>query len=320
MRALRFDRYGAADVLHVDDVPEPVVRGAQAKVRVHAVALNPLDYKVRAGALRLFPGFHGPPRGLGSDFAGEIVAIGGGATQRHVGERVFGSLLPFAREGALADFIVVPYERMLPLPAGVDFASAASLPIAGGTALQALADDASLAAGQRVLITGAAGGVGHFAVQVAKHLGAEVVAVCSAGNVDFVRSLGADEVVDYAQADFTRRDDRFDVVFDAAGAASFAGARRLLTDAGVYVNTGGTAKGLVTTIAASVLTAVASKQRAIAFVLRNRPALWARLLDLLQAGALRPHVERVVALDEVAAAQQAMETGHGRGKVVVHLA
>lgn len=320
MRALRFARYGSADVLHVEDMPEPPLGGSEARVRVHAVALNPLDYKVREGALRLFPVFRGPPRGLGCDYAGVIVALGGGATGRHVGERVFGSLLPFGRDGALAELIAVPYARMVPLPADVDFASAASLPIAGGTALQALADEAALAPGQRVLITGAAGGVGHFAVQIAKHMGAEVVAVCSAGNVEFVRSLGADEIVDYAQADFTCRDDRFDVVFDAAGVSSFAASRRLLTESGVYINTGGTAGAVLNTVAASILTRITSKRRAIAIVLRNGPAMWSRLLAMLQAGTLRVHVERVVALEEVAAAQQAMESGHGRGKVVARLA
>ncbi len=181
MRALRFERYGTPDVLRVEDVSEPLPRPGEAKVRVHAVSLNPLDWKVRAGDLRFIPLFRGPPRGLGCDFAGEIVGIGGGATERHVGERVLGSLLPFARDGALADFILVAYDRLLPIPDGIDDSVAAALPIAGGTALQALIDEAGVVAGQRVLINGAAGGVGHFAVQIAKHLGTHVVGVCSAG-------------------------------------------------------------------------------------------------------------------------------------------
>src|SRR5262249_9153847 len=152
-------------------------------------------WKVRAGDLRFVPIFKDPPRGLGSDFAGDIVGIGGGATERHIGERVFGSLLPFARDGALAEYIAVDYRRMLPIPSrGIDYGEAAALLLAGGTAMQALMDQARVVAGQRVLITGAAGGVGHFAVQIAKHAGAYVVATCSAGNVEFVRTLGADEV------------------------------------------------------------------------------------------------------------------------------
>jgi NADPH:quinone reductase-like Zn-dependent oxidoreductase len=288
-------------------------------VRVHAVSLNPLDWKVRAGDLRLIPVFQRPPRGLGTDFAGEIVGIGGGATERHVGERVFGSLMPFARDGALAEFIVVAYQRLLPIPDGIDDAIAAALPVAGGTALQGLVDEAGVVAGQRVLINGAAGGVGHFAVQIAKHLGTHVVAVCGAANVEFVRGLGADEVVDYAREDFTRRDDRFDVVFDVAASSSFEAAKRVLTEFGCYLNTGPTVAAIATTALSAVIARLTSRQRAIPMALRNRPQMWQRVAQLVQSGAMHAHIERTVTLDEVAAAQREMETGHGRGKIVVRM-
>jgi len=319
MRALRFDRYGPPEVLRIDDVPEPAPRVGETKVKVLAVGLNPLDWKVRAGHLRFLPMAKGPPRGLGCDFAGAIVGIGGGATERHIGERVMGSLAPFARDGALAEFVVVPYRRVIPIPDDIDDAQAAALPIAAGTALQALVDEAHLAAGQRLLVTGAAGGVGHCAVQIAKHLGAHVVGVCGAGNADFVRGLGADEVVDYGAGDFTQRDDRFDVVLDAAGASSFSAARRVLTEAGCYINTGGTAGSIASTVFGSAIARFTSRQRAIPIVLRNFPQMWRRLLQLVQSGALRAHVERMIALDDVAAAQREMETGHGRGKIVVRV-
>jgi NADPH:quinone reductase-like Zn-dependent oxidoreductase len=319
MRALRYRRYGPPDVLAIEELPEPVPLAGEAKIRVRAVGLNPLDWKTRAGHVRLIPLFPSPPRGLGFDFAGEIVGVGGGATERHVGERVFGSLTPFVRDGACAEFIAVPYGRMLPLPAAIDDFQAAALPIAGGTALQALADEGHLARGQRVLITGAAGGVGHFAVQIAKHLGAYVVGVCSAGNADFVRNLGADETVDYAAQDFTRREDSFDVVFDAACASSFAAARGVLTESGTYLNTGGDMASVVKTAASAVLTRFRSRQRAIPISLRNGSPIWQRLLDLVRQGALRAHVERTITMGEVADAFRAMETGHGRGKIVVRL-
>jgi len=156
-------------------------------------------------------------------------------------------------------------------------------------------------------------------VQIAKHLGAHVVAVCGARNVDFVRGLGADEVIDYARDDFTRRDDRFDVVLDAACASSFSAARRVLADAGCYISTAGTSAAAASTIASGVLARLTSRQRAIAIMLRNRPPLWQRLVQLVQDGALRAHVERTITLEEVAAAQRDMETGHGRGKIVVRL-
>ena len=319
MRALRYQRYGPPEVLTVAETPEPSPGLGQAKVRVHAVALNPLDWKIRDGHFRFVPLFRSPPRGLGCDFAGEIVGVGGGATPRRVGERVFGSLSPFGRDGACAEFIVVPYDHMLPLPPGIDEAQAATLPVAGGTALQALTDDGHLVAGQRVLITGAAGGVGHFAVQVARHFGAHVVAVCSARNADFVRALGANEVIDYALQDFTRRDDRFDVVFDAACASSFVAARRVLTEFGCYINTSGDMASMLGTVAGAVLARVSSRQRAVPLALKNGIPLWQRLLELVRADALHAHVERTIAMEDVADVLRAMETGHGRGKIVVRI-
>jgi len=320
MRALRFDRYGAADVLHVEDIPEPSPGPGEVKVRVHAVSLNPLDWKIRAGHLRFVPVLRGPPRGLGTDFAGEIVGVGGGAMSRHVGERVFGSLMPFARQGALSEHVVVSADRVVPIPGNLSFDDVSTLPVAGGTALQALVDVARLAAGQRVLITGAAGGVGHFAVQLAKHLGARVVGACSAGNAAFVRSLGADEVIDYANDDFTRRADRFDVVFDAAGGSSFSAARRVLDETGCYINTCGSTAAAVGTAASAIAARFTSRQRVVPFALKNVPATWQRLGALAQERVLRPHIERTIALDDVADAQRAMESGHGRGKVVVRIA
>ena len=320
MRALRFERYGPPDVLRIEEIPEPQPRPGEAKVRVHAAALNPLDWKVRAGHLRLLPVFPAPPRGLGCDFAGEIVGVGGGATERYVGERVFGSLSPFARDGALAEYVIAPFQRMLPVPAELDAVHAAALPIAGSAALSALAAEARVDAGQRVLITGAAGGVGHLAVQIAKHLGAYVTGVCSVHNADFVRGLGADAVIDYATTDFTRRDERYDVVFDAACASSFEAARRVLRDGGCYLNTGGSATAVARTLVSAIAARLTSRQRAIAVVADNRAPTWQRLLDLVARGALRVHVERTIALEDVASAQRAMETGHGRGKIVVRIA
>ena len=319
MRALRFERYGTPDVLRIEDVSDPLPRPGEAKIRVQAVSLNPLDSKVRAGDLRFIPLFKGPPRGLGCDFAGEIIGIGGGATERHVGERVLGSLLPFAREGALAEVILVAYDRLLPIPEGIDDTAAAALPVAGGTALQALVDEAGVVAGQRVLINGAAGGVGHFAVQIAKHLGTHVVGVCSARNADFVRELGAHEVIDYAREDFTTRDQRFDVVFDVAASSSFDAAKRVLAEYGCYLNTGPTAAAIAKTAVSAVIARLTSRQRAIPMVLRNAPPMWHRVAQLVKSGAMRAHVERTITLDEVAAAQRDMETGHGRGKIVVRM-
>ena len=319
MRALRYDRFGPPEVLQVVDIPEPVPQAGEVKVRVHAASLNPLDWKIRAGHLRWLPMFRRPPRTLGCDFAGEIVGVSAGARSHYTGQRVFGSLLPFRRDGALAEFLVAGVDRLAAMPDDLGYEQAAALPVAGGTALQAVVDEARLGAGQRILITGAAGGVGHFAVQIARHAGAHVVAVCSAANADFVRGLGADDVIDYAREDFTQRADRFDAVFDAACASSFSAARAVLTATGCYLNTGGDAAAVAGTAMGAFLARISSGQRAIPIVLAGGSARWERLAALAQQGALRPHIERAIALEDVADAQRAMETGHGRGKIVVRL-
>jgi NADPH:quinone reductase-like Zn-dependent oxidoreductase len=317
MRAVRYDGYGAADVLYVADIAEPEPDPGEVKLRIRAASLNPLDGKARAGHLRFLPMFRGPPRGTGCDVAGEIVAIGSGAAPRHMGERVFGSISPMVRNGSFAEYAVMPADSLAAIPDSVDFEIAAALPLAGGMALQALADHAHLGAGQRVLITGAAGGVGHFAVQIAKHLGAHVVGVCSAANAEFVRGLGADEVVDYGRDDFTRRADRFDIVFDAACASSFAAARRVLTETGCYINTAGSAAAAIDAAASAVVARFTSRQRVVVFSVSAGSATWQRLAALTASGAVRPHIERRITLEDTADAQRAMETGHGRGKVIV---
>lgn len=317
MRALRFERYGAADVLRVETVADPSPRFGHAVVRVRAAALNPLDWKLRAGHLRLLPTLPGPPRGTGCDFAGEVVALGPGASPLVLGARVLGSVSPFARDGAFAEAIVVPWDRLVAVPDGIDDGTAASLPIAGGTALQALTDAAEVRPGERVLVLGAAGGVGHFAVQIAKHLGAIVTGVCSARNVEFVRALGADEVIDYEREDFGARPSRFDVVFDVAGIAGFGSARRALTPTGRYVSTGGDARAVLGTVVGGLAARITSKQRAMVIRVDPSPALLRRLLDLVAAGGMRAHIDRSIALEEVAEAERAMETGHARGKIVV---
>jgi NADPH:quinone reductase-like Zn-dependent oxidoreductase len=318
MRALRFERYGAADVLHVADVDEPVPGVGQVKVRVHAASLNPLDWKIRAGHLKLLPAGR-PPRGLGCDFAGTIVGVGGGAQARHPGERVFGSVSPFARNGSFAEYVVVRHDAITPMPDDVEFAVAAALPVAAGTALQALVDHGRIHAGQRVLVTGAAGGVGHCAIQVAAHFGAFVVGVCGTRNVEFVRALGADEVIDYTRDDFTRRADRFDVVFDAASSSSFRAARAVLAADGLYISTAGSMAAVAGTVLGGILGRLTSRQRALPFTLKTGASQWQRLAALVAAGALRPHIEREVTLAEAPAALGAMESGHGRGKTVVRL-
>jgi NADPH:quinone reductase-like Zn-dependent oxidoreductase len=320
MKALRYDRYGPADNLHVADVPEPECPAGAFKVRVHAVGLNPLDWKIRAGHLALVPRFERPPRGVGVEFAGVVVGVGGGATTHFVGQRVFGALPPFGRQGALSEIIVAAEEHLVAIPDDVDFAAAAALPIAGGTAVQALEDHAELRPGSQLLVTGAGGGVGHFAVQLGKHLGATVTAVCGPGNVDFVRAQGADTVIDYTREDFLSGNQTFDIVFDAACCSGFVACRRVLAPAGIYINTSGSMGAALRTMASGLVARIATSQRAVALVLDARAPMWERLARHAAGGVLRPHLARQIALADVAAAQTAMESGHGQGKIVVMLA
>lgn len=318
MRAVRYLRYGPPDVLEVADVPDPVPRAGELLVRVHAASLNPVDWKIRAGHLRFVPLFASPPRVVGIDFAGEIVGVGGGPGPHHVGERVFGALSPFRRGGSCAERIVVDARRATTIPAEVSDEAAATLPIAGGAALEALEYDAMLQAGQRVLVTGAAGGVGHFAVQVAKHLGAQVVATASASNLDFVRTLGADQVLDYASGDYLARVGApFDVVFDVAEAIGWRRARQVLVRNGLYIGTGGSTATAIETTVASLIAPFTAGVRVRTFVPRRGVEIHQRLAALAAQRAIVPHIARRISFDQVAEAQRAMETGHGRGKIVV---
>lgn len=319
MRALRYDRFGPPDVLHVADVPMPRAAPGELRVRVRAAALNPVDWKIRDGHLRLMPLFDRPPRGVGVDFAGDVVEAGPAVTGFRPGDAVFGSLSPFRRQGAIAEFVCVAPDHVAAKPPALDYAAAAALPIAGGTALQALRDDAPVAAGHHVVVTGAAGGVGHFAVQIAKHAGARVTAVCGPANAEFVRSLGADEIVDYTREDFTARRERYDIVFDAACASTFFACRRVLAADGIYVSTSGTGSAVASTALGAVVARLTSRQRAVNVVIRPAAALWSELARLAAARALVPHVARRIGIDGVADAQRQMETGHGRGKIVVVL-
>lgn len=316
MRALRYDRFGPPEVLQLADVAQPVPSAGQVLVKVLAASLNPLDWKIRAGHVRLVPLFARPPRTPGTDLAGEIVGVGGGPGPRHLGEQVFGSLSPFGSDGSCAEYAVINADRVVPIPRGVSCEAAATLPVAGGAALQALVVEANLQPGQRALITGAAGGVGHFAVQLAKHLGAKVVATCGPGNVEFVRSLGADEVLDYTRDEATSLPRSFDLVLDLAESLGWRRANALLVRGGLFLGVGGSAATVASTAMGAAI-APFSGIRARSLVLKAGGRSCKRLGELAASGVLKPHIVRRVMLDEVADAQRQMETGHGRGKIVV---
>lgn len=309
-----FDRYGDESVLSVREIAPPVAAPNEVLVRVRVASLNPVDFKLRAGMLRWLR-MPRLPAITGKDFAGEISAVGSAVKGYAVGDRVFGSIDPMRGKGACAEFVAISTNLIARTPDGVSDERAACLPVASGTALQALRDIAGLRAGQSVLITGASGAVGASGVQIAKHLGAKVTGVCSTSNVEYVRSIGADAVVDYKSAEWSEVEARYDVVFDAAASSTFAIARKRLSEAGWYVNT----VPRPAVFAAAAWARLTSKQRCSPFMLTTDAALLSALAELAQREVLVPRIARRVTLAEVPDAQRAMASGTLAGKVCVTL-
>lgn len=322
MRAAMQRSYGPPSVLEVSEFPRPVPGRGEVLVRVVAASLHPGDYFVMTGRpylVRLAYGFRRPRDGVpGTDLAGVVAAVGEGVNPLRVGERVFGWCA-----GALAEYTCVRVDNLVPAPAVLSMVEAAAVPTSAVAALQALRDIARVAPGQRVLVTGASGGVGSFAVQIARALGAEVTGVCSSTNVDLVRSLGADYVIDYTKADFTLTKRPYDVIFDNVESKPLATVRRALTRTGVLIpnsGRGGRWLGPLGRIARTRLLSGFTRQRLRPFTSFSKHQDLVMLVSLLVAGDVRPVVERTFNLDEAADAMRHVATGHTRGKVVVTIA
>jgi NADPH:quinone reductase-like Zn-dependent oxidoreductase len=318
MKAAVYEKYG---VLEIRDIDPPAVPDDGVLVRVRAAALNALDWYFFSGSYyltRLFIGLARPKRSItGVDYAGVVESVGNRVTRFKPGDEVFGGV-----RGSFAELVSVPEDRPARKPSGVTFEQAASLPVAGLTALQGLRDIAKLQAGERVLINGASGGVGTFAVQVAKVLGARVTAVCSTRNVDQARRLGADQVIDYTQQDFTRCGQLHDVMYDVAACRSWGECRRVLEPNGRYVMAGGVRTNRwIGPVSPVIKLGVASRfggpKFSLSLARRNRPDL-ETLADLVATGKLKPIIEGY----DFAAAAEAIRylgEGHPRGKIVVTL-
>ncbi len=322
MKAIRYYRYGSPDVLELRDVDLPAVNDDEVLVRVRAASVNPLDFHFMRGTpyvVRAQAGLSRPKvHGLGADMAGQVEAVGRNVTGFQPGDEVFGARLG----GMFAEYASVRQDAaILPKPANLTFEQAAAVPVAALTALQALRDKGRIQPGHKVLVNGAAGGVVAFAVQLAKAFGAEVTGVCGTGNVELVRSIGADEVVDYTREDFTRTGRRYDLLIDVAGSKSLADSRRVLNPKGVLVGVGGPLKGrwirpLMRPVAMLVLSPVVSQRMVPLLASQSRDDL-AVLSELLDAGKVTPVIDRTYPLSEVPAAVRYLEQGHARGKVVI---
>jgi NADPH:quinone reductase-like Zn-dependent oxidoreductase len=322
MKAIVHCDYGAPEALELEDVEKPVPAADEVLVRVRAAAVNPLDWHFVRGTpyfARVEMGLRKPKAiRLGVDFAGTVQSVGRNVTEFKPGDEVFGG-----RTGAFAEYVTVREARAVVLkPPNVTFEQAAAVPVAAITALQGLRDQGRLQRGQKVLVNGASGGVGTFAVQIAKAFGAEVTGVCSTRNVELVRSLGADRVIDYTREDFTKSGQRYDLILDNVGNHSLLECRRALNPRGRYVIVGGPSgrwlDPMPRALEAFVLSRFVSQDMGMFLAELNKADL-NLLRDLMQAGKVRPVVDRRYRLSEVPAAIGYLEQGHARGKVVITL-
>ena len=320
MKAAAIDNYGGSERLAVKDLPDPGPPGSgQVLLRVRATGVNPIDWKIRNGSMRLLlPARF--PLVLGYDVAGEVVEIGPEVTRFQPGDAVFGGVDVIRQGGSYAVLALAREAALAPKPPALSFEEAAAVPMAALTALQALRDKGELAAGEKVLVNGASGGVGHFAVQIAAALGARVTAVASAKSFDFVRSLGADEVIDYEEEDFAGREQTWDVIFDAVSNHTYADCEAVLArDGGIYVATLGGPK-LMISIGLTALGGLFGQRRRARLILgKYRAEDLAVLTRLIEQRKLRPEIQEVFPLEEIRKAHELSESGHVRGKIVVRV-
>jgi NADPH:quinone reductase-like Zn-dependent oxidoreductase len=323
MKAVVGRCYGSADVLEFEDIEKPIPADNEVLVKVKAAGVNPLDWHYMRGKpyiMRLMASGIGTPSNtsVGVDFAGVVEAVGKDVTQFKPGDEVFGG-----RSGAFAEYLTIPEDRAIALkPDNMSFEQVASVPIAAITALQALRDKGQIKPGQKVLINGASGGVGTFAVQIAKSYGAEVTGVCSARNTEMVLSIGADHVIDYRNENYTENGQQYDLIIDMVGNHSLSANRRALTPQGIFVIVGG-AKGnwlgpLLRPINAMLYSPFVDQQF-VMLLAQIRQQELAVLSELMEAGDLTPVIDRTYPLSEIPAAIEYSEQGHARGKIIVNM-
>ena len=317
MKAIVQNSYGSPDVLELKEIPRPSIDENDVIVRVHAAAVNAGDVFSMRGSpwlARFSVGFPSPKdHVLGWDMAGRVEAVGEAVTRFQAGDEVFAVC-----EGAFAEYVSVGEEKLALKPANLTFVQAAAIPSGGITALQGLRDIGNLQPGQKVLINGASGGVGTMAVQIAKAMGAEVTGVCSTRNVEMVRSIGADHVIDYTQEDFTQGGERYDLILDNVASRSFTDLRRVLAPQGVVVpNSGHGGMGYV--FKAYLLSPIMRQQKTPFLSSPNSEDL-TFLKELIEAGKLTPVIDRIYRLSETPAAFRYLEEEHAQGKVIITVA
>ena len=318
MKAIVYRRYGSPDVLRLEETPMPSPQADEVLVRVRATSVNAADVDLLRGAFMIRPGgvFRPKYRILGSDVSGTVEATGANATRFAMGAEVYGDLTE-SGFGAFAEYVCVPERALAPKPSRLTFKQAAAVPAAGGVAWRNLSAKRPIRPGHRVLINGAGGGMGTFAVQIAKAFGAEVTGVDKAGKLDMLRSIGADHVIDYMHKDFTRTGEVYDLILDLAAERSLSSYRRALRDDGVYLMVGGTMRALLQAVfLGPSLSRNGDKSLGLLLEYPTSDDL-IRLNDLLEDGRVSPVIDRTYALQETAAAFCRLESGEALGKVVI---
>jgi NADPH:quinone reductase-like Zn-dependent oxidoreductase len=316
MKAIVSEKYGSPDVLKFEEIQTPIPGDNEVLIKVQAAAANAGDWHLLRGEpflVRLMFGLLKPKiKILGADVAGQVEAVGANVTQFQPGDEVFGDLSD-SGFGAFAEYVVAPEDAVALKPTGLTFEEVAAVPSAATTALQGLRDQGQVQSGKKVLVNGASGGVGSFAVQIAKSFGAEVTGVCSTRNVDMVRSLGADHIIDYTQQDFTQNGHRYDLIIDAAAYRPISDNERVLSSEGIYVMVGGATARLFQVM----LRSMTGNKKVATFIKKTNQKDLIFLKELLEAGKVAPIIDRRYPLNEAPEAIRYLEKGHARGKVVI---
>ncbi len=322
MKAIAYHEYGSPDVLKCEEIEKPVPKDDEVLIKVRAASVNPLDWRLMKGkprALRIMPRLLKMPIGRpGVDVAGEVEAVGRNVKQFKPGDAVFGGC-----RGGFAEYATTREKSIVTKPNSVTFEQAASIYVAGLTALQGLRDKGKLQPGQKVLVNGAAGGVGTFAVQIAKSFGADVTGVCSTRNIDMVRSIGAEKTIDYTQQNFTTSDQRYDLILECVGNHSFSECRRVLNPTGRFVMVGGPHEMSVISLLAlmikPLLLSLFVSQKAVMFIAKSSQDDLTLLGELIATGKLKPVIGGRYSLSNARDAVRRVEEGHARGKVIITL-
>jgi NADPH:quinone reductase-like Zn-dependent oxidoreductase len=322
MKAIVNTQYGSPDVMQFKEVAKPAPKDNEVLIKVHAVAINAADWHLlRADPfpVRFAYGLLNPNiQILGADVAGKVEAIGKNVTQLKVGDDVFGDLSNCGF-GGLAEYVCAPENTLVLKPVNLSFEEAAAVPMAAVTALRGLRNKGQVQAGQKVLINGASGGVGTFAVQIAKALGAEVTAVCSTGNMELVRSLGADYVIDYKVEDFTRNGKQYDLILAVNGYHSIFDYKRSLTPTGMYVMTGGKESQMFEAMLLGPIISMTGKQKMGSILAKPDTEDLTFMKELIESGRVKPVIDKHYPLAKTADAIRYLEEGHARGKIVITL-